>query len=67
MKPFRALLPRLGGIPRLPSFLLIRDPFSALLFFTHTHTKKCIGDQCIPWEGIFCFVLIYLFTSYLAG
>lgn len=36
MKPFRALFPRLGGIPRLPSFLLIRDPFSALLFFTHT-------------------------------
>ena len=32
MKPFHVLLPRLGGIPWLPSFLLIRDSFSSLLF-----------------------------------
>lgn len=68
MKPFRALLPRLGGIPRLPSFLLIRDPFSALLFFTHTHTHKNVLEISVFHGGNFSLcvnISVYLLLSWV--
>lgn len=62
MKPFRALLPRLGGIPWLPSFLLIWDACSALLFFT-------IKKKKISWRAVYAmagnFVLSVNISVYL--
>lgn len=63
MKPFHVLLPRLGGLPWLPSFLLIRDSFSALLFMI----KNILEVSVLHSKEFFHLVLIYLSTSYSAG
>lgn len=66
MKPFRALLPSLGGIPRLPSFLLIRDPFSALLFFTHTKKMHWRSVYSMGGNFLLCVnISVYLLLSWV--